>query len=336
MTAARPLPVDEPAGDPARHQDGAVASAVRELLGAVVDPDRFDVQLLAVADHRSASPLVYDLPLGAELAAELRAVCAGGAAEAAEAELRRHHPDFHPAPHQWLYTPLADGPLAALDAAVTTQGRLQYGRGQRFGRQNVLVFVLVDHRGEIVARMYQGFSQDKALQRKRVFGVWSGERWDSMAEPLVIDRALRVVVVGDWVVLQSARAYESLFGALPGLAEQAAQTFDRTLGRLEVVGVEQLRETCLADPRMMHKLAAVQDKLDSPQYADSITMPRLLTFLADNPHIDVPLDRSGAEPRLQYDASPQHRWQLLKLLDDDYLHSQLTERNYEATSKTEV
>jgi hypothetical protein len=87
---------------------------------------------------------------------------------------------------------------------------------------------------------------------------------------------------------------------------------------------------------MMRKLLSIQHKMKQPGYPEALDMPSVLTFLERNPHIDVEIDKTGETPALVFSPRPQHRWALLKLLDDDYLRSDLTNINYEANSKTEV
>ncbi|QNK80736.1 hypothetical protein [Nakamurella sp. PAMC28650] len=87
---------------------------------------------------------------------------------------------------------------------------------------------------------------------------------------------------------------------------------------------------------MMRKLSSIGHKMAQPGYPAALDMPSVLSFLARNPHIDVPVDTSGVTPALVFSAQAQHRWALLKLLDDDFLRSDLTNINYEANSKSEV
>jgi hypothetical protein len=38
--------------------------------------------------------------------------------------------------------------------------------------------------------------------------------------------------------------------------------------------------------------------------------------------------------QLQFRSEPEHRWRILKLVDDDYLRSTMTDARYEVNSKT--
>ena len=54
------------------------------------------------------------------------------------------------------------------------------------------------------------------------------------------------------------------------------------------------------------------------------------------PDYNIPLTTVDGTKALLFDPSPQHRHQIPRLLADDYLHSYLTDRTYEAGSKQRV
>lgn len=326
------------------HEDRAGSGrqpALRAKLRELTDPAALSLSLLLVGEHRTDTPTVYDVPISNELAGQLLEQVAETAAGAADAELRVADPGFTPGPQQWVYTAPLDGPLAELDPTVCTPTHPQYGRDTEFGRRNLLVLRVASVDGRELGRLYQGFSPERALAHsRRILAFWNGEQFASLdARPLVIDRSLRLFVLGspgDTVVMKSNSAYESLFGALPDLRVQAAATFAATLGKLDIVGADALQAACESDLNMMRKLLSIQHKMEQPGYPEALDMSSVLTFLERNIHVDVEVDRTGERPALVFSSQPQHRWALLKLLDDDYLRSDLTNINYEANSKTEV
>ncbi len=316
----------------------ATETRIRAHLQTVLDPAGLTVSLLLISDHRTATPTVYDVPISAELAGQLLEQVSETARAAADAELRPVHPGFAPGPAQWVHGPIPDGPLIALEPMVLTATHRQYERGTEFSRRSLLALRVTDRAGAAIARVYQGFSPEKALEHsKRILAFWNGDQFASLeAQPLVIDRNLRLFVFGSAVVMKSNSAYEALFGPLPDLRVQASETYSATLGQLQIVGGDELQAACESDINMMRKLLSIQQKLDQPGYPQALDMPSVVAFLGRNPHIDVPIDTRGGGPALVFQPQAQHRWALLKLLDDDYLRSDLTNINYEANSKTEV
>jgi hypothetical protein len=311
---------------------------VRARLQTLSDPASLRLTLLLVSDHRSDSPVVYDVPISGELAGQLLDQVAETATAAFGAEMRPVHPGHNPSPQQWVFASTPDGPLSRLEVIVLTTTHRQYDRDAEFGRRNVLALRVSDARGRDLGRLYQGFSPDKAMERsKRIMAFWNGEQFASLdAQPLVIDRNLRLFAVDGFVVMKSNSAYEALFGPLPDLQAQAAATYSATLGTLRILGGDELRAACESDLNMMRKLLSIKQKMEQPGYPQALDMTSVLSFLARNPHIDVPVDRSGDAPALVFQPQAQRRWALLKLLDDDFLRSDLTNINYEANSKTEM
>ncbi len=215
-----------PDARPADPSADATADSLRRALIGLTPTLLLRLSLLMVTDVH-AEPVVHEVPISSALAAELLAQCAESATAAAGAELRPAEPGLSPSPQQWLYSPIPPGSvLAAVDALVLRPSHPQYDSTVEFGRKSLLILQIRDSDGRRLGRLYQSFSPEKALQRRKVWALWSGERFDTLSEePLVIDRALRLIVVdgpaGETVVMQSASAYQSVFGALPELRKQA-------------------------------------------------------------------------------------------------------------------
>ncbi|WP_111768224.1 Kiwa anti-phage protein KwaB-like domain-containing protein [Nakamurella deserti] len=336
MTETAPPPTED------LTDDDATADELRRGLIGLTPTLLLRLTMLMVTEALT-DPVAYEVPLSGELAAELLAQCAESAAAAANAELRPADPGLSPSAQQWLHSAvLPDSPLAAVDALVTRPSHPQYDRSVEFGRKSLLVLRIRDADGRDLGRLYQAFSPEKALQRRKVWALWSGEQFVRLTEePLVIDRGLRLIVLGDavtsTVVMQSPTTYQSMFGALPELRKSAEKTYRASIGKLDIVDGDKLAAACQTDLNMMRKLVSIQAKLDRPGYADAVTMPALVTFLKAHPKIDVPVqDADGPHPRLVFSSDAQHRWAILKLLDDDFLRSELTDITYEANSKTQL
>jgi hypothetical protein len=85
---------------------------------------------------------------------------------------------------------------------------------------------------------------------------------------------------------------------------------------------------------MMAKMASIRRSMDEdPSYAAAMTMPKLLAYVEANPVVDIEIEGTGANRSLVFNPSTATRFQIVKLLDDDYLRSVLTDRDYEAGSK---
>ena len=72
-----------------------------------------------------------------------------------------------------------------------------------------------------------------------------------------------------------------------------------------------------------------------PHAASAVgTLATLVAFLKERPELQIDLEGPAGKEELVFYPDLARRWRILKLLDDDYLHSQLTHIDYEANSKS--
>lgn len=117
----------------------------------------------------------------------------------------------------------------------------------------------------------------------------------------------------------------------------AQATLKEVTAKIRIDGFAELEQAVMNDPSMRAKMAYVARLLQSdPDYAKNLTTKKLIAFVEAYPDYDIPISTVGGKKALRFDASPQHRHQIPRLLADDYLHSYLTDRNYEAGSKQRV
>ncbi|MBV9593547.1 MAG: DUF4868 domain-containing protein [Actinobacteria bacterium] len=175
------------------------------------------------------------------------------------------------------------------------------------------------------------------FRANRLFGlVRRGGRYDRIeaADMLLMRPDFDVVVLAGQAFFFRKVAFERAFGFLDELRQASAETFDQVTDRLRIDGLAELRAACTTQPQMMAKMASVRRTMDEdPDYAAAMTMPRLIAYVEAHPTINIEVAGTGADRRLVFDPSPARRWQIVKLLDDDFLHSVLTEREYEAAGK---
>lgn len=175
------------------------------------------------------------------------------------------------------------------------------------------------------------------FRKRKVLGlIFRDGRYDRL-EPgdVLLMRSEFDVLVVDGIAFFFAKArFEQAFGFLEELQRASGETFDTVTAQLRIKGVEALREACTSQPQMMAKMASIRRSMDEdPAYAQAMTMPKLTKFVRNHPHLGIEIDGSGNTAHLVFNPAPQTRFKILNLLDDDYLRSVLTERDYEAGSK---
>jgi hypothetical protein len=117
----------------------------------------------------------------------------------------------------------------------------------------------------------------------------------------------------------------------------AKQTLSAVTAKVTIDGYDGLERAVMDDPALRAKMSSVARLLQTdPAYAEALTTRNLVRFVEDHPQYDIPVAVVDRRKALRFDPSPQHRHQIPRLLADDYLHSYLTDRSYEAGSKQRV
>ena len=154
-------------------------------------------------------------------------------------------------------------------------------------------------------------------------------------EILMLTSDVIAVLTGDYIFFRNRSAFQLLFGLMDELRQQAATTFAAVTAQLQIEGLQQMEAAVTGAPNMLAKMASIQRKLDQyPQYREALTMPKLVAFVEAHPECGVQLTGQGANTKLIFRNDPQTRFKILKLLDDDFLRSELTTLEYEANSKS--
>jgi hypothetical protein len=327
------------AAEPAESGGGFDIAAVRAALAAVADAKHPRVSLVAVANHKAARRSLFEMPLSNELAYDLGQRAQELSNRARAAELVGWHPAFIPEEHQFLLHSPGDAELiVSLEDQLASNTAQPYSPANvALGRQtNLLVIRLYSHDGtKFLGSCYQSTGSAETLKKRRLDTmIWSGAEFTRIEQQALILKPLELVVTPQRsVVAASANAYATVSGPLPELEVNAAETFDSALRPLGINNAEQFEQACLSDRRMMAKLLSIREKMAAPEYADKMRKDKLIAFVKANPYVNVDITTVDGQESIAYDSDPQKRWAILKLVDDSYLTSTLTDYNYEANSK---
>jgi hypothetical protein len=99
--------------------------------------------------------------------------------------------------------------------------------------------------------------------------------------------------------------------------------------RIPISNLNDFRAAGTGQLQMMSKLAQIARK----PYLQTVTMTDIRRTI-DAFHLDVRIVEQNGQEKLLFEAGVKKRWLLLKLLDDDYLGSIMTNQKYEVNSKS--
>jgi len=132
-----------------------------------------------------------------------------------------------------------------------------------------------------------------------------------------------------FLFIRNVGAFQRIFGYFDELRANANATIDTVLAQIPISNAEAFRTTCTGQLQMMSKLAQIARK----PYLAGVTMKDMRRTIADF-HLDVQIVPENGQEKLLFEGSLAKRWLILKLLDDDYLGSTMTNQKYEVNSKS--
>lgn len=297
-----------------------------------------DADLLIIAAGQAATGLeVASARPSAPLVSALRDVVHGYIGDWTDREPIPYEPAIEVADGQIMWVPASEVSMLAIDGAEADLADLptfDSSRGFLSRLRLSAIRAQTDDHGR--ALFYRALTPSQVLATSgKIPIVRRGDRLDLVSpNTLLIDRSVDAIVVAGVVLFDDRKRFQRVFGFLEQLRAMAAETFDDVMANLNVSNLEEMRAAATGQIQMLGKMASIARKLaDYPTYRDAITMESLVDFVTQHPYTGVEVIGTGASAQFVFHADPRHRFKILKLLDDDYLQSQLTQLAYEANSK---
>lgn len=244
-------------------------------------------------------------------------------------------------PQHWMYVHASDAAtLAMIEAVVKKQDLLPFsGTVDAASKIKMIAarFTTSDKRSVTFYRIADTLLQ---LKKARFLALLQeGDVFDQLnpASMLLLRTDFDVIVIDGFAFFDKKSTFERAFGFLDKLRAESLTTFNAVTAGLRIEGLDQLRAACTSQVQMMSKMSSIKRSMDSdPAYASAMTTSNLIDYIENHPHVDIDIVGSGAHRKIVFDPKPKRRFQILKLLDDDFLHSVLTKRDYEAASKQQT
>jgi hypothetical protein len=164
---------------------------------------------------------------------------------------------------------------------------------------------------------------------RRIGAILRGGQYDTVEEKVFLfDRNIDCWSDGKYMFIANVSNFERIFGYYEELEKRAEETVTKVLARIPIANADAFKQACTSQRRFMTKLAMVAAR---PYFA-KITMNDLRRTIREH-ELEIEVVKEEGRDHLKFDPDPSRRWILLKLLDDDYLNSNMTDNKYEANSK---
>jgi len=227
--------------------------------------------------------------------------------------------------------------LSAIQAAVNTADVDAFDPRAGYAKDVSMVAARLSTPEGNTATFYRVADTLLQFTKKKIYSLVRRDGQYDRLEPadlLLMRSEFDVVVIAGHAFFFLKPTFERAFGFLDELKRASAATFDSVTSRLRITGMDELRAACTSQPQMMAKMASIRRSMDEdPAYAAAMTMTKLLAYIQDHPAVNIEITGTGRNRSLVFSPTPATRFQIVKLLDDDYLRSVLTDRDYEAGSK---
>ncbi len=294
----------------------------------------------SVALAARAENLTFDMRranITEDLASEFVAIAKNAYDRFAERDLRAYDAGYKPDSHELTYLPLNDDHdrVRGIVDSFERVGNLpllveedHYFRGLRF-----YALALGGRAGER-AIFFRHTTARFELDRGGIGAIFAGGTYTKITDrAFLFDRDIDCIAWDGYLFIANVTQFERIFDYLEELRARADQAIDQLVASVPIANEEEFRRAVAGQIQMVAKAARVAGK----PYLATLTMEAIKNHVRD---FDLPLeirrDPGSGREELVFEQDREKRWTILKLLDDDYLTSNLTTLRYEANSKSTV
>jgi hypothetical protein len=285
-----------------------------------------------VAAKPGADVIMQRLNLRQDLAAEFLSA-AQGATPNADVIFRAYDPGYTPDWNDVCYIDLAQNArIAELIRQVS-----QVQQAELFREQDEIVdhlrfyAIVVSPSARRHAVFFRTYSPKKELTRRAGFAALLGHGHYNKVETKIFlfDRQIDCFSWGGYLFIHNVAAFQRIFDYFEELRAKADKTVTTILAQIPISNADAFRAAGIGQMQMMSKLAQIASK----PYLNQVRM-RDIRRTIDEFGLDVQIVEENGQEKLLFEAQPNKRWLILKLLDDDFLGSIMTNQKYEVNSKS--
>lgn len=310
-----------------------------EILYGIIQhvKDAAEANVVVATSRRRDDPIaLHRLTLTNELAEDFRdAAYSVLPDDEDEVILVPYDPTYRLQSHELMFLDLDEAPeigeLVALAADVSAAPH--FTADETLIRQLRFYVTAVSADGT-EALFFRTYSPKKELTRSRGFAAMFDDGVFQKIEhkTFLFDNDADCFVWGDYMFIRHVSAFHRIFRYFDQLRETADKTLDEVLQHVPISNADDFRTACKGQLQMLAKLANISQK----PYLPSLSIAAIEDTI-NTVGLDVELVEEDGDRKLVFDSSTQEsRWAILKLLDDDYLQSLMTQELYEASSKIQL
>jgi hypothetical protein len=271
--------------------------------------------------------------LSEQVASSFRDIPKGALKQLKDTILRQFQPGYKPDEYEMLYVKISDfeNIRSTIDALSSIDSLALLGDGDLMTENLVFsVFALQDSSGK-QAFFFQRTTSQLELIRKYPWAILFDKGTFNKVEQkvLLFDDEIDCFSWDGFLYIRNVNQFQRIFDFFNQLRTRASATIDSFVARIPISNEDDFRKACLGHPQMLAKLASISTR----SYVATLSMDKIRRTIDEyGLAVTTEKDENGRE-WLVFERQLNRRWLILKLLDDDYLHSGMTDIKYETNSK---
>lgn len=181
------------------------------------------------------------------------------------------------------------------------------------------------------AYFFRVFTASNELQRKpwAALVLRDGAYTEVEEKAFLFNEQIDCFVFDGKVFVINKNNYRKIFDLLDRIRSEAGKAVEALNEVVPIANLDEFKQACCSQTTMADKIIEVSKR----DYFHSLSVERLKPVINEF-GLNVQVDGDGN--RLIFDPRPEGRWHILRLVDDDYLRSSLTQHRYEVNSKTSM
>ncbi len=178
---------------------------------------------------------------------------------------------------------------------------------------------------------FRAHSAKGVLTRSRKFAIWNDRgSYNRVNTPIIlIDEKIDCMSRSGLMFVLNKPSFQNIFRFFEEVQRTAKVTLSTIKQYIPIHNFEEFERDC---ERHLWKLRKLGNMASKP-YLNRINIEHI-EHTINKHHLSVRIDEVEGRKMIVYD--PKDKWVLLRLLDDDYLWSTLTEQGYEVNGKKEL
>ena len=191
--------------------------------------------------------------------------------------------------------------------------------------------IVVSPNAQRHAVFFRTYSPKKELTRRAGFAaLFNRGHYDKVDTKIFLfDRQIDCFIWGGYLFIYSIGAFQRIFDYFEEVRAKADETVTAILAQIPISNADAFRAAGTGQMQMMSKLAQIARK----PYLNRVTIQDIRRTI-EAFELDVQIVAENGQEKLLFEPNPNRRWLILKLLDDDFLGSIMTNQKYEVNSKS--